>query len=73
MGAAVMIEPACIPLPGFEPEPPTLEEVITAAWADLTRHQAVDCPVCGAQMAPDYGAHALPIGGRCTGCGSELR
>jgi hypothetical protein len=73
MGAAVMTPPARVALPGFEPEGQTLEQVIAAAWADLTRHQAVDCPVCGAQMDPDYGAHALPIGGRCTGCGSALR
>jgi hypothetical protein len=73
MGTAVMIEPGLVPLPGFEPEGPRLEQVIAAAWADLTRHQAVECPVCGARMEPDYSAHALPIGGRCTGCGSELR
>jgi len=75
IGAAIMIEPASVPLPGFgfEPEGPRLEQVIAAAWTELTRHQAVECPVCGAPMEPDYGAHALPIGGRCTGCGSELR
>jgi hypothetical protein len=30
------------------------------------------CPVCGEDMEPEYGAHALPIGGRCTGCGTTL-
>jgi hypothetical protein len=74
MSAVVMIEPPLVPLPGLEPEGPTLEQVIAAAWADLGRHRAVQCPVCGShQMEPEYGAHALPHGGRCRGCGSELR
>jgi hypothetical protein len=52
---------------------PTLDETLVDAWEGLTAHRAVDCPVCGAaEMAPEYGAHALPIGGRCRRCGSTL-
>jgi hypothetical protein len=69
-----MVEPAIVPLPGFDPPDPTLQQVIATAWVALSRHEAIECPVCGtAEMEPDYGAHALPLGGRCHGCGSELR
>jgi hypothetical protein len=51
---------------------PTLDEVIVGVWEGLTAHQAVQCPVCHAQMRPEYGARALPIGGRCADCGSTL-
>jgi hypothetical protein len=52
---------------------PTLDELIAGAWTELRRHQAVDCPVCGEAMNPEYGVHALPHGGRCASCRSELR
>jgi hypothetical protein len=51
---------------------PTLDEVLVEAWEGLTAHRCVGCPVCGAEMKPEYGAHALPIDGRCSGCGSTL-
>jgi hypothetical protein len=51
---------------------PTLDEVIAGVWEGLTAHRAVDCPVCGAEMEPAYGAHAKPIGGACRSCGSAL-
>jgi hypothetical protein len=51
----------------------TLDDVLAGVWQGLAGHRLVACPVCGAEMAPVYGAHALPIGGRCTGCGSALR
>jgi hypothetical protein len=28
--------------------------------------------VCAQEMAPEYGVHARPIGGRCRGCASTL-
>jgi hypothetical protein len=53
---------------------PTLDEVLVGAWEGLAAHQRVECPVCLAdRMEPEYGAHARPIGGRCSGCGSVLR
>ncbi len=52
---------------------PTLDELVARAWHGLGGHHAVDCPLCGELMAPVYGAHALPVGGRCAGCGTELR
>lgn len=51
---------------------PTLDELLAGVWEGLIAHTAVDCPVCGGEMAPEYGAHALPIGGRCSACGSGL-
>jgi hypothetical protein len=52
---------------------PTLDEVIVRAWEGLAARQRADCPVCGARMAPIYGAHARPDGGRCEQCGATLR
>ena len=51
---------------------PTLDEVLAGVWEGLTAHAAVSCPLCHDRMEPEYGAHALPIGGRCTRCGSTL-
>jgi len=51
---------------------PTLDEVLSGVWEGLTAHQAVSCPVCGAVMEPRYGVHALPIGGSCRTCDTEL-
>jgi hypothetical protein len=51
---------------------PTLDELLAGVWEGLTAHAVVGCPVCEAQMEPEYGAHARPIGGRCAGCGSTL-
>jgi hypothetical protein len=44
----------------FEPEGggPTLDDVLVGAWEGLTAHRTVDCPVCGGEMAPAYGASA---------------
>ena len=51
---------------------PVLDEVLVHAWEGLIAHRPVDCAVCGAEMRPEYGAHALPVGGRCGDCGSTL-
>jgi hypothetical protein len=51
---------------------PTLDEVLAGVWEGLIAHRVVDCPVCRSQMEPEYGAHALPVGGRCAVCGSSL-
>ena len=50
----------------------TLDDVLTSAWEGLAAHRVVGCPVCGNEMEPEYGAHARPIAGRCTECGSTL-
>jgi hypothetical protein len=52
---------------------PTLDEVLAGVWEGLTAHRVVSCPVCGADMEPRYGTHALPIAGRCQGCAATLR
>ena len=51
---------------------PTLDELLAGVWEGLSAHRPVSCPVCGADMHPEYGAHALPIGGQCRGCASML-
>ena len=51
----------------------TLDELIVAVWDGLSGHKAVACPVCGEEMNPEYSAHARPIGGRCSACGSTVR
>ncbi len=51
---------------------PTLDEVLVGVWEELTAHRVVACPVCASEMAPEYGVHARPIGGRCQGCASTL-
>jgi hypothetical protein len=52
----------------------SLDAALAGAWQGLAAHRAVDCLVCGeSTMMPEYGAHALPVGGRCTRCGSVLR
>jgi hypothetical protein len=51
----------------------TLDELIAALWEGLEANQPVACPVCGAEMKPEYAAHARAVGGRCVSCGSILR
>ena len=51
---------------------PRLDDVVAGLWEGLAAHRVVECPVCGGGMRPEYGAHALPIGGRCRACASTL-
>jgi hypothetical protein len=51
---------------------PRLDDLVAGLWEGLAAHRVVECPVCAAEMRPEYGAHALPIGGRCAACGSTL-
>lgn len=59
-------------LEGLEPEA-TLDDLLVSAWGELRSRQIVECPVCRGEMEPEYGAQALPIGGRCTDCGAAFR
>jgi hypothetical protein len=59
-------------LPGASGGGPMLDNLIASLWEGLAAHRAVACPVCASEMRPEYGAHALPIGGRCGACGSTL-
>ncbi len=51
---------------------PTLDELLAGVWEGLTARRDVACPVCGGRMRPEYGAHAMPQGGRCRACGTSL-
>jgi hypothetical protein len=55
--------------PGGEP---TLDSLLSGMWEGLAAHRSVPCPLCGSEMTPDYGAHALPVGGRCRSCDTRL-
>ena len=50
----------------------TLDDLIVGAWEGLAAHGSVACPVCDGEMAPQYGAHHRPVGGRCQRCESLL-
>jgi hypothetical protein len=52
---------------------PTLDDLIARVWTGLRSHRTVKCPACHGEMEPEYAAHALPIGGRCTDCGATLK
>ena len=47
----------------FEPQGPTLEDRIVAAWDELTAAGRATCPVCSGEMTRSGG---------CEDCGSEL-
>ena len=51
---------------------PTLDDLVSGAWEELTAHAVVECPLCDGDLEPVYGPHALPIGGRCRSCGTTL-
>jgi hypothetical protein len=51
----------------------TLDELIVSVWEGLRAHRDVSCPACAQKMSPEYGVHARPIGGHCSGCGSTIR
>lgn len=51
---------------------PTLDRLLSGAWEGLAAHRHVACPVCGGDMAPAYGAHPRPVGGRCGTCDARL-
>jgi hypothetical protein len=67
--ATVALAPSLFDHPGGEP---SLDQLLVSAWQGLSGRRVVECPVCGAEMAPEYSAGSLPIGGRCRGCGSTL-
>jgi hypothetical protein len=51
---------------------PTLDDLLVGVWEVLTAHAVVECPLCGDELRPEYGAHARPVGGRCAGCGTVM-
>jgi ribosomal protein S27E len=68
--STLTLAPTLFDRPGGEP---SLDEVISSAWEVLTARRAATCLVCGSGLLePQYGAHARPIAGRCSSCGSTL-
>lgn len=62
--------------PRLSPSPregPTLEDVLSGAWEELSAHRAAACPICtDGAMEPRYGSGPSAVGGRCRSCGTEL-
>jgi hypothetical protein len=52
---------------------PTLDALLSVRWEALQAHEVVRCLVCEEAMTPEYGVHAMPIGGRCLSCGTVLQ
>jgi hypothetical protein len=50
----------------------TLDDLLSGMWEGLAAHRSVACPLCGGEIRPDYGAHALPIGGSCQSCETRI-
>ena len=69
---AVAVEAPPVADAPSDPGPATLAELIDATWSELGSGRPAACPVCAEPMAPVYSAAALPVGGRCGGCGSRL-
>jgi len=53
-------------------EGPTLEDVLSGAWEELSAHRAAACPICDGVMEPRYGSGPSAVGGRCRSCRAEL-
>jgi len=53
-------------------EGPTLEDVLSGAWEELSAHRAAACLVCNGAMEPRYGSGPSAVGGRCRRCRTEL-
>jgi hypothetical protein len=69
--SALAAPPECARLPS-EARERRLDEVIDSLWDRLIGHRPAECPVCGGEMHPEYGAGARPVGGRCGSCRSRL-
>ena len=67
--ATLAVAPSLFDAVGGEP---TLDELIVGVWEGLIARRVVECPVCGGEMRAEYGAHALPIGGRCEDCAATF-
>ncbi len=52
---------------------PTLDELLVGVWEGLVAQRQVACPMCGAELVPEYAAHVRPVGGRCYGCETVIR
>ena len=50
----------------------TLDRLVVSSWDRLVSRADAPCLLCGGTLAPSYGAHATPIGGRCRDCGTTL-
>ena len=51
---------------------PTLDDLVSGAWAGLSGPQAASCPVCVGPMVPRWSAGAGVVGGHCGDCGTTL-
>jgi hypothetical protein len=50
----------------------TLDDLLSGIWQTITSDQTATCPLCQGELEPRYSAGSVPVGGRCTSCGTEL-
>lgn len=55
--------------PGGEP---MLDARVSRAWERLVSRGEAPCPVCGGRLEAIYATAAIPVEGRCAGCGAVL-
>ena len=51
---------------------PTLEELVSALWRQVSAGGRAVCPLCAGDLEPRYAAHAIPVAGRCRACGTSI-
>lgn len=51
---------------------PALDALVSRAWLRLAARGEAACPVCGGRLEAVYAVAAIPVEGRCAGCGSSL-
>jgi len=60
--------------PLFEPRggEPALDMLVSGVWERLVSRGTAACPVCGGRLEAVYAVAAIPVEGRCAGCGAVL-
>ena len=49
-----------------------LGDVVGTAWSSLAAGFTAECLMCGGTVHPRWSAGAGVVGGRCSGCGTEI-
>jgi len=63
---------AARPLFGSRGREPVLDALVSGVWERLVSRGAAACPVCGGRLEAIYAVAAIPVEGRCAGCGAVL-
>jgi len=60
------------PLFGSPGGEPVLDALVSGVWERLVARGAAACPACGGRLEAVYAVAAIPVEGRCVGCGAVL-